>query len=160
MELFKNVENGFIEMIFGPRWTYIATVRTFLQNFLSITLADNKWADVISMAASELLENAVKYASDEGTKISVEHKKDENKLFLHVENFSSKENIKILLSEVEQINSGEPQEVYLMKMQEAALRTDGGSQLGLARIRYESDAFIKVDVDNDLVKVTVVFDLK
>jgi hypothetical protein len=147
-------------MIFGPRWTYIATVRTFLQNFLSITLADNKWADVISMAASELLENAVKYASDEGTKISVEHKKDENKLFLHVENFSSKENIKILLSEVEQINSGEPQEVYLMKMQEAALRTDGGSQLGLARIRYESDAFIKVDVDNDLVKVTVVFDLK
>ncbi|HQB62498.1 MAG TPA: hypothetical protein PK899_12670, partial [Spirochaetota bacterium] len=127
MELFKNVENGFIEMIFGPRWTYIATVRTFLQNFLSITLADNKWADVISMAASELLENAVKYASDEGTKISVEHKKDENKLFLHVENFSSKENIKILLSEVEQINSGEPQEVYLMKMQEAALRTDGGS---------------------------------
>ncbi|HQJ05733.1 MAG TPA: hypothetical protein PLI57_05085, partial [Spirochaetota bacterium] len=102
----------------------------------------------------------LKYASDEGTKISVEHKKDENKLFLHVENFSSKENIKILLSEVEQINSGEPQEVYLMKMQEAALRTDGGSQLGLARIRYESDAFIKVDVDNDLVKVTVVFDLK
>ncbi|MBP7551829.1 MAG: ATP-binding protein [Spirochaetes bacterium] len=160
MELFKNVKNGFIEMIFGPRWTYIATVRTFLQNFLSITLADNKWADVISMAASELLENAVKYASDEGTKISVEHKKDENKLFLHVENFSSKENIKVLLNELDKINSGEPQEVYLMKMQEAALRTDGGSQLGLARIRYESDAFIKVDVDNDLVKVTVIFDLK
>jgi len=160
MELFKNVKNWFIEMIFGPRWTYIATVRTFLQNFLSITLADNKWADVISMAASELLENAVKYASDEGTKISVEHKKDENKLFLHVENFSSKENIKVLLNELDKINSGEPQEVYLMKMQEAALRTDGGSQLGLARIRYESDAFIKVDVDNDLVKVTVIFDLK
>lgn len=160
MELFKNVKNGFIEMIFGPRWTYIATVRTFLQNFLSITLADNKWADVISMAASELLENAVKYASDEGTKISVEHKKDTNKLFLHVENFSSPENIKVLMSEVERINNGEPQEVYLMKMQEAALRTDGGSQLGLARIRYESNALIQVDVDGDLIKVTVIFDLK
>ena len=45
-------------------------------------------------------------------------------------------------------------------MQEAALRTDGGSQLGLARIRYESNASISLDVDGDLVKVTVIFDLK
>ena len=160
MDLFKNVKNGFIEMIFGPRWTYIATVRTFLQNFLSITLADNKWADVISMAASELLENAVKYASEEGTKIQVEHKKEENKLYLHVENFSYQENIKILQNEVLFINSGDPQEVYLKKMQEAALRTDGGSQLGLARIRYESSASISLDIDGDLIKVTVIFDLK
>jgi len=160
MELFKNVKNGFIEMIFGPRWTYIATVRTFLQNFLSITLADNRWADVISMAASELLENAVKYASDEGTKISIEHIKDENKLYLEVQNFSTQSNIKILQSELEKINKGDPQEVYLMKMQEAALRTDGGSQLGLARIRYESNATINLEVDGDLVKVSVIFDLK
>lgn len=160
MKLFKNVKNGFIEMIFGPRWTYIATVRTFLQNFLSITLTDNKWADVISMAASELLENAVKYASEEGTKISVEHNKDENKLYLIVENFSSPENYKVLSGEIEKINKGDPQEVYLQKMQEAALRTDGGSQLGLARIRYESNASIGITVEDDLVRVTVIFDLK
>ena len=160
MELFKNVQNGFIEMIFGPRWTYIATVRTFLQNFLAIPLADNNWADVISMAASELLENAVKYASDEGTKICVEHLKDENKLSLVVENFTYQENIAILRSEIDKINSGDPTEVYLKKMQEAALRTDGGSQLGLARIRYESNANISMQAEGDLVKVTVIFDLK
>lgn len=160
MKLFKNVNNGFIEMVFGPRWTYIATVRTFLQNFLSITLADNKWADVISMAASELLENAVKYASEEGTKISVEHNKDEGKLYLNVENFSGPENSKILAGEIDKINSGDPQDVYLQKMQEAALRTDGGSQLGLARIRYESNATVGITIEGDLVRVTVVFDLK
>ncbi len=160
MELFKNVQNGFIEMVFGPRWTYIATVRTFLQNFLGITLADNNWADVISMAASELLENAVKYASDEGTKISVEHKPDENKLYLNVENFSHKENIEILKSHIEMISNGDPAQVYLQKMQEAAMRTDGGSQLGLARIRYESNASISLAVEDDLVGVTVIFDLK
>ena len=160
MKLFKNVRNGFIEMVFGPRWTYIATVRTFLQNFLSITLADNKWADVISMAASELLENAVKYASEEGTKISVEHSKDEAKLYLNVENFATPENSKVLAGEIEKVSTGDPQEVYLQKMQEAALRTDGGSQLGLARIRYESNAAINMVVEGDLIRVTVIFDLK
>lgn len=160
MKLFKNIKNGFIEMIFGPRWTYIATVRSFLQSFLSITLTDNKWADVISMAASELLENAVKYASEDGTKISVEHNKSEDKLYLVVENYAAPENWKILKEEIEKIGQGDPQEVYLKKMQEAAFRTDGGSQLGLARIRYESNATIGITIDDDLVKVTVIFDLK
>lgn len=160
MDLFKNVNNGFIEMVFGPRWTYIATVRTFLQNFLSITLADNKWADVISMAASELLENAVKYASAEGTKISVKHFKDKGELSLVVENFSAPENSSILMTEIERISQGDPQQIYLQKMQEAALRTDGGSQLGLARIRYESNADISIDIDGELVRVKVIFDLK
>ncbi len=50
--------------------------------------------------------------------------------------------------------------MYLMKMQEAALRTDGGSQLGFARIRYETNAHISLDVKDDLVKVVVVFDLR
>ena len=63
-------------------------------------------------------------------------------------------------NEIERINNGNPEEVYLMKMAEAALRTDGGSQLGLARIRYESNAEIKFSAENDLVKVSVIFDLK
>jgi hypothetical protein len=159
MKLFRNVNNGFVEMIFGPRWTYIATVRSFFQNFLAITLANTKWADVISMAASELLENAVKYAADEGTKVSLEHLKEEKKLYLCVENFASPEQIKILKSQVQEINEGNPQEIYLQKMQEAALRTDGGSQLGLARIRYESDSKIVMEVEGDLVRVAVTFSL-
>ncbi len=159
MELFKNVKNGFIEMVFGPRWTYIATVRSFLQSFLSITLADNKWADVISMSASELLENAVKYASEEGTKIQIEHRKEENKLYLQVENFSVPEHIEMLKKEIEVINEGDTQEMYLKKMQEAAFRTDGKSQLGLARIRYESNAPIQLKTENNLVKLIVIFDL-
>lgn len=160
MELFKNVGNGFIEMIFGPRWTYIASVRTFLQNFLFITLADGRWADVISMAASELLENAVKYASEDGTKICIEHKEEEHKLYLHVENFSSQENIDYLLKVIEEINGDESQEIYLKKMREAALRTDGGSQLGLARIRHEGKTEIEVESNGNLVKISVVFDLE
>ena len=39
------------------------------------------------------------------------------------------------------------------------MREDGGSQLGFARIRYESNSEISVDVDDDLVSVTILFRL-
>ena len=74
--------------------------------------------------------------------------------------FQHKENIEILKSHIEMISNGDPAQVYLQKMQEAAMRTDGGSQLGLARIRYESNASISLAVEDDLVRVTVIFDLK
>jgi len=146
-------KDGFVEIIFGPRWTYIATVRLFLQKFLAITLADNKKADVISIAASELLENAVKYASAEGTKISVDHLKTENKLILIVENFSDPEHVKVLRDQLEFVNEGSPEEMYLKKMQDAAMRSDGASQLGFARIRYETNALIHCTVKDDLVQI-------
>jgi hypothetical protein len=160
MNLKRNTKSGFVEIVFGPRWTYIATVRLFLQKFLAITLADNKSADVISMAASELLENAVKYASEEGTRIAVEYLKQEKKLLLTVENFANEENLGTLKNELDYISSGDPQEIYLQKMQQAALRNDGGSQLGFSRIRYETNAEISCEVEGDLVKVTAIFDLK
>lgn len=160
MKLQKNVNSGFVELVFGPRWTYIASVRNFLQKFLFVTIEDVKSADVISMAASELLENAIKYASEDGTKISVKYEKDDDKLILAVENFTFPANIEILKEELKKVNSGTPEEMYLMKMQEAALRTDGGSQLGFARIRYETNALIDIEFKDDLVKVVVIFDLK
>ena len=160
MKLQKNIDSGFVELVFGPRWTYIASVRNFLQKFLFVTIEDVKSADVISMSASELLENAIKYASEDGTKISVKYCKESDELTLAVENFTFPDNIEVLKKEVEKVNTGSPEEMYLMKMQEAALRTDGGSQLGFARIRYETNAHISLDVKDDLVKVVVVFDLR
>jgi len=159
MKLEKTKNSGFLELVFGPRWTYIATVRNFLQRFLLVTIGNNKSADIISMAASELLENAIKYASEEGTKISANYFEEENTLILSVENFSSKDNIKILLDQIKEVNEGTPEEMYLKKMLQAAERTDGGSQLGFARIRYESGSDIEVEIKEDLVKISIAFNL-
>ena len=111
------------------------------------------------MAGSELLENAIKYASEEGTKISCHFKEVEKTLTLTVENFSSKENIEILRNQIDIVNTGTPEEMYLAKMLEAAERSDGGSQLGFARIRYESNADIVLDVVDDLVTISIIFGL-
>ena len=36
MDELKKEDIGYIEMKFGPRWKYIAVVRTFIQNFLAV----------------------------------------------------------------------------------------------------------------------------
>src|SRR5947207_11567659 len=61
----ERLSSDYVEMRFGPRWTYISCVRKFVASFFLIGLSDKERAEQISMAASELLENAVKYASDE-----------------------------------------------------------------------------------------------
>jgi len=151
--------DGYLEFIFGPRWVYISAVRKFLRQFLLVTLEHSKWADLISISASELLENAIKYASEDGTKVKVVYYKDKNFLRLYVENFSNENNVNVLKKEVEKVMEGSSESMYLNKMMEAAMRNDGGSQLGFARIRYETNANIDIKIDNTLVRVTLDFDL-
>ena len=151
--------DGYLELIFGPRWTYISVVRKFLRQFLLVTLEHGKWADLISISASELLENAIKYASEDGTKVKVIYYKEKNFLKLYVENFSTEKSINILKKEIEKVMTGPSEKMYLDKMVEASTRNDGGSQLGFARIRYETNANIEVKIDESLVRVTLNFDL-
>src|SRR5947209_19342961 len=65
------VSSDYVELRFGPRWTYISCVRKFVASFFMIGLADKERAEQISLAASELLENAAKFASDEASYLKV-----------------------------------------------------------------------------------------
>ena len=59
---FSDAENKiFIDLRFGPKWTYISTVRTFAENFIAISLENKKKAGIIAMSVNELIENAIKY---------------------------------------------------------------------------------------------------
>ena len=87
---------GYVELSFGPRWKYIAVIRGFVQNFLAVSLSDDAdaKADKIAMAASELLENAVKYANGEETKVKMAVFTDDHKqLEISVSNKASPEAI-------------------------------------------------------------------
>ena len=145
--------NGYIQLKFGPRWRYIAVVRAFIQNFLAISFTDHSSAGKISMAASELLENAVKYATGEETEVSVALSAETKELIISVSNRSNKESITELKTLWETIMTGEPLEAYMSKMREAATRSDGKSQLGLARIRYETGSMMKLKIEGDMVTV-------
>ena len=136
--------DGYIEIRFGPRWKYISPARVFIQNFVAIALSDQGKADGIAMAASELLENAVKYGASEDTHCIVRAFPDTGTIECSVTNQATEQGAREVLSLYQKVMLGDPLEAYIVQMREAAVRTDGKSQLGLARIRYEIGADIKL----------------
>ena len=147
-------QRGYVDLSFGPRWAYVSCVRSFIANFCAISMADKA---NISLAASELVENAVKYGSSEDTRIKVEVTDDRRFMTLTVENKATKDQIEVLKAEYAKVIEGDPLEAYLKKMKEAALSKEK-SQLGLARIRYETGADIGLEIkDDNIVSVQAKF---
>jgi hypothetical protein len=155
----EGLTSDYVEMRFGPRWTYISCVRKFVASFFMIGLADKERAEKISMAASELLENAVKYASEEEGYLKISIAKSTNEVDICVKNRAETHHINTLRRELALIHAGEPEKVYLKKMQEAAM-TEGQSRLGLARILYEAGARLRLDVSDGEVSMHAIFTLE
>ncbi len=155
MPLESEASDGYIELKFGPRWKYIADVRAFIQNFLVIGYPDDARADKIAMAASELLENAVKYATGEETRIKVGLSSVDGEVDISVSNRASPGAIAALESMWETVMTGDPLDSYVRMMREAATRSDGKSQLGLVRIRYETAGNMELKVEGDLVTIAL-----
>jgi hypothetical protein len=107
------------------------------------------------MAASELLENAVKYASRDDTHIVIKVSPATEQIKILVVNTAKQESINTLLSIYEKISEGDPLQVYVTQMKEAAVRSDGKSHLGLARIRYETGGDLNVTVEKNEVQVSI-----
>lgn len=149
---------GYIELKFGPRWKYIACVRGFVQNFLAISISDQAKADKIAMAASELLENAVKYASRDDTHVVIRVTPETEKISIIVENSANPDAIKILQEVFGRIIQGDPLQMYVAQMKEAAVRSDGKSHLGLARIRYETGGNITLTTKDNIVILSIIIE--
>jgi hypothetical protein len=148
-----------VELWFQPRWTYISCVRKFLTSFFLIGLADKERAEQISMAASELLENAIKYASQESSHLRVRVTRHDGEIDLLVENPAEPQQINVLRRELALINTANPEELYLKRMEEAA-RTGGQSRLGLIRIRYDGGATLRLDAREREVGVHAIFSVE
>jgi len=155
----ESLSADYVEMRFGPRWTYISCVRKFVASFFMIGLSDKERAEQISMAASELLENAVKYASEEEGYLKISIAKLTNEVDVCVKNKAEAAHVNTLRREFALIHAGAPEQIYLRKMEEAAM-TDGQSRLGLIRILYEAGAQLKLDVNDGEVSIHAIFPLE
>jgi hypothetical protein len=149
----------FIELRFGPKWKYISTVRTFIQNFLAITLENQIKADKISMAVSELVENAVKYSNQEDTFIRLEQKLDGTAIEVAVYNHTEESQANKLKEFMVELEKFPALEGYMEMMRRSANAPEGKSQLGLARIRYEAEAQLNIAYENNVMKVRAAFKL-
>ncbi len=138
---------AFMELKFGPNWDYISTVRNFIINFLAITLSDKKRADRIAMAVNELVENATKYSDIDGIEIKLQVLNASNDIHVIVRNHTTEKCVRYLENIINEINTLPPLEAYITRMQESSKKPDEKSMIGLARIRYESNAMIRMESD-------------
>ncbi|MGQ0735622.1 MAG: hypothetical protein ACT4QD_18455 [Acidobacteriota bacterium] len=151
--------DDYVELRFGPRWTYISSVRKFLASFFLIGLSDKERAEQISMAASELLENAIKYSSEDSSQLRVEVRRVDGHIDLMVENPADPQQINVLRRELALVNAGEPEEAYLRRMEEAA-KGHGQNRLGLIRIRYEAGARLRLETTERTVSIHAIFPIE
>src|SRR5581483_4251320 len=90
-------------------------------------------------------------------KISIE--KQNNEVDVCVKNHAEAQQINTLRREFALIHAGEPESVYLKKMEEAAM-TEGQSRLGLIRILFEAGARLRLDVNDSEVSIHAIFPLE
>lgn len=139
----------FVDLKFGPRWTYISAVRTFVENFMAISLDNKKKAGIIAMSVNELIENAIKYSDMEGIQIKFQIMSNEKKIYVNVSNHATADEEKNLRNILSEINSSPPLEAYMNRMRATINSASDKSSIGLARIRYESKADISHTFSND-----------
>ncbi|HEY9721205.1 MAG TPA: hypothetical protein V6D47_04280 [Oscillatoriaceae cyanobacterium] len=151
------------EISFSPKWwSYVSSTRIMVSSFCNVALANEGIADKIAMTAQELLENAVKYSSDEQQNVSLRFTiHDESHISLEVSNHANPAHIAVLRDQHAEVNEGDPLMAYLQKMQRVAMDPNSdASQLGLARIRYETGNDLELRIDGQTVTMRVEFDLK
>lgn len=150
---------GYIEVRFLPEWTYISCLQTFVLNFFAVSHVDPIVAQRVSMIAGELLENAVKYSNGGESMARITIENEGRTIQVQVSNTADPEHIEILHQEFATMKDLSPQEGYLQKLKEASSRSDGQSQVGLARVRHEGQTELVLLVEDSRVSVTAIHKL-
>jgi len=152
---------GYLDITFGPKWDYIAITRPYVENFLLINMADKDNIHKVGTAASELLENATRYSSNDGIRMIVKKSEADGLISLSVYNHSDKKQADFLMARVADMNSKDAFEYYVHRMKESIKDKKSSAGLGLARIYFEGEAKIQViyhDADK-ILEVNALFNI-
>lgn len=129
-----------------PVWTYIDGVRDFTGFFCDHTFTEPRLAQRARVVMQETLENAIKY-SLRGPESELEvaiHSTGDN-LRISVSSTPAPEHLERLRTELHSIASKDPQQAYIDAFARAATSPEASAQLGLARIRFEGQAELHLE---------------
>jgi hypothetical protein len=145
-----------LEIAFSPRWwSFISSTRIFVESFCGHSIGEGTFSDRVALATHELLENAVKYSLSPDSAVRCVVALTDEKVRVQVQNTADPDHIPVLEAEMATTQDGDPLEVYIQKMQRSV--TQDQSQLGLARIRYESGAKLSLHIEGQLVTIEALF---
>jgi hypothetical protein len=157
MTSLQSNEQSLFELRFRPNVALVSTVRRFVSDFYRELLSDADVSHKLAMATHEMLENAVHYSIDQCAELLIAAHKDDHEMVVTIrtKNRATTERlakVRVHLDEV--VGAEDPITMYNHLVRRAAKRTDGGSGLGLGRIRAEADLALSYAIDGDTISVT------
>lgn len=143
-------------MRFRPAWTYIDGIREFGRFFCQATFGTPELADRACVIIQEVLENAVKYSTNEAdSELELAIDSDGTNILFSVSSPPDQEHLRILREELTGLHALDPQQAYLAAFLRAANEPDAPSRLGLARVRYEGEVELSlVEEPNGRIRLT------
>jgi hypothetical protein len=147
-----------LRLEFRPYVELITRSREFVADFYEQLLIDPDAVSRVALATHELIENVVKYSSDGRIHFEIELFDEGGESFVRIKsrNKTTPERAEELGRLVLEIaEDADPFRMYQAFMRRSAQRKDGGSGLGLARIRAEGEMDIRCDICGDEVTIVV-----
>lgn len=145
------------ELRFEPTVALVATIRRFVSEFYGELLGNRDVADNLGMATHEMLENATAYSNDRKSEMTIAARHDgvRVEITIQTKNRATPERLaKVRKALDEVVTATDPEALYMTLVHRAAKRRDGGSGLGLGRIRAEADMALEYVIAGDMLTVT------
>jgi hypothetical protein len=149
-------EDATFELRIAPSIALVSKVRQFVAAFYAELMNDPDTSHKLAMATHEMLENAVSYSVDQRSELIVSlHRKGENAVVsIQTRNRATDERLRKVRNALDEVvNATDPDALYNQLVKRAAKRQDGGSGLGLGRIRAEADLMLRYTIEGDTLVV-------
>jgi two-component sensor histidine kinase len=149
----RSEEGERLEIEFAPNLALVTQVRQFVGAFYGHCLGDPEATSRIAVAAHELLENAVKYASHRQVRIRISLERGEDgaqMVTIETGNHATVEDLRAAREALDELAMGGADSMtsYLKLLDRSAKRTSG-SGLGLGRVRAEADMTLSYEIRQD-----------
>lgn len=141
-----------MELEFTPDWRFLRQLRTFVSHMVTVRTQDPDLAARVGMAVTELAENAIKYATSSSAAIRV-YVENNSLVRVEAENDAAREQIEELIRILDQVNEGDSTEAYMRALLAAAEGDNAQSKVGLARVRFEGQMVLRIEVTAQRIRV-------
>jgi hypothetical protein len=140
----------YFELRFQPNTQLVSVVRRFISSFYERVLNDPDATSRLALATHELLENAVKYASNGETFICIKVTQEKPRhVTVSTTNRAAPEHLRLATEVLDAIRASDDPMAFYAQTMRAATKRDTGSGLGLARICAEAEMSVSWTVQGD-----------